>query len=63
MYIRYSIQLNLRGDISIFIECEFVPIFVESISNGHISIVEEIYRIPNTNVTLYIQNKTYSNGK
>ena len=54
MYIRDNIQFNLCEDLSIFVG-EFESIFVESIINGQTSIVGEIYRIPNTNVTLSMQ--------
>ena len=55
IFIRDNIQYNLREDLSIFTEGEFESIFIESINNGQTSIVGEIYRIPNTSVTLYIQ--------
>ena len=49
------IQYNLREHLAIFVEGEFEYVFIESSSNDQNSVVGEIYRIPNSNVTLSIQ--------
>ena len=58
MYIRDNIQFNLHEDLSIFVG-EFESIFVKSIINSQTSIGGEIYRIPNTNVTLFKDMSKY----
>ena len=50
--IRDNIQYILREDHSNFVEGEFESIFIESSRNGLTTVVGEIYRTPNSNVTL-----------
>ena len=55
MYVRDNKQYDLREVLSTFVEGEFEFIFIEFSYNGQTSIVGEIYRIPNSNVTASMQ--------
>jgi len=55
MFVRDNIKFNHSENLCIFVEGEFESIFIESWINGHTSSVGEIYRIPNSTVSSYIQ--------
>ena len=55
IHVRNNVQFDLREELSAFVEGEFESIFIESSSNGKTSIIGEIYRISNSNVTASIQ--------
>ena len=55
MYIKDSIQFNLRDDLATFEEGKFESIFIETVNTVRKTIVGEIYRIPNSNSALSLE--------
>ena len=56
IYINRKLKYKLRPDLSIFNEGIFESIFIEILSGAKHTVVGEIYRIPNTNEAMFIEN-------
>lgn len=56
MFINNNLHFKIRDDLSIFNEGLFESLFIEISLNGKSYVVGEIYRVPNTNIQLFLDN-------
>ena len=55
IYIRKNIEYKLREYLDIFVEGEFESIFLETVINNNKTVIDEIYRVPNSNINQSIE--------
>ncbi len=54
IYINQEINYKIREDLSLFEEGAFESIFIETLGNDMKTIIGEIYRVPNTNESIFL---------
>lgn len=59
LFLNQHIQYKIRDDLSLFDEGVFESLFIEISLNGRCYVVGEIYRVPNSNVQVFLDHYSY----